>query len=65
MNKKFLKTLVGKRVRLDYMDDPYTILKSGDEGEIIMIDDAPNIIVKWDNGSSLSLIPGVDKYSII
>lgn len=55
----------GKRIRLLRMEDPYTKLKSGDEGTITGVDDLNQIMVKWDSGSSLSLIPNVDEYEIL
>lgn len=55
----------GKRVRLIRMEDPYTKLKSGDEGVIIGQDGLGDIMVDWDNGSKLKLIPEVDEYEIL
>jgi len=57
--------LTGLRVRLISTTDPYTELKSGDEGTIDFIDDIGTILVRWDNGSSLGLIPGEDRYKIV
>jgi hypothetical protein len=54
-----------KRVRLIRMEDPYTNLKMGDEGTIEGEDSMGQILVKWDNGSTLSLIPEIDEYQII
>lgn len=54
-----------KRVRLIRMEDPYTDLKEGDEGVIRGQDDLGNILVKWDNGSTLSLVPDIDEYEIL
>jgi len=54
-----------KRVKLIRMEDPYTKLVDGDEGTIVGEDDAGYILVKWDRGSSLSLIPGLDEYEIL
>jgi hypothetical protein len=56
--------LKGKRVVLIFMDDQYTDLTSGDEGTIRGVDDIGNILVTWDKGSTLSLIPNIDKYII-
>jgi hypothetical protein len=36
----------------------------GMEGYITSIDDMCNIHVKWDNGSTLSVIPDEDRYEI-
>lgn len=53
---------VGTRLELISMDDPYTQLKTGDRGTVEGVDDAGQIMMKWDRGSSLSLIPGVDSF---
>ena len=55
----------GTRICLDSMEnDPFPIL-SGSKGTVDFIDDAGNLIMKWDNGRSLSLIPGEDTLSIL
>ncbi|MCD8110236.1 MAG: DUF4314 domain-containing protein [Clostridiales bacterium] len=64
-NEKELKWLrsqfpVGCRVVLDEMDDPYTKIPSGSQGECRGVDDAGNILVSWDCGSSLSVAYGAD-----
>jgi hypothetical protein len=51
------KQYIGRRIRLDYTSDPYTTLRAGDEGVIDFIDDIGTLSVKWDNGSSLGLLP--------
>lgn len=51
-----LHALIGKRVRLQYTNDPYTDLRQGDEGVVDFIDDAGTLFVKWDSGSGLGLI---------
>ena len=56
---------VGTRITLISMDDPYSKLVYGDEGTVVGVDDAGQIMMKWDKGSSLSLIPGVDSFSVI
>lgn len=48
------------RVRLLHTWDPYTNLKSGDEGTVQFIDDLGTVHVLWDNGSTLGLIPKED-----
>lgn len=45
-------------------DDPRPIPR-GTIGEVLGVDDAGQIMVKWNNGSSLSLVPGVDSYHIV
>lgn len=60
-----LQVLIGKRIRLQYTNDFYTNLKPGDEGVVNFIDDLGTIHVKWDNGSSLGLIPADgDRFTI-
>jgi hypothetical protein len=56
---------IGKRIRLISTSDEYTSLKSGDVGIINYIDDTGTIFAEWDNGSSLGLIPDVDRFEII
>jgi hypothetical protein len=54
-----------KRVMLKRMEDPYTTLVDGMMGTIVGEDDAGHLLVNWDNGSRLSLLPGIDEYEII
>lgn len=51
----YLERLMGKRVRLQYTNDPYTELRQGDEGVVDHIDDGGTVFVKWDCGSRLGL----------
>ena len=55
----------GTRIRLHSMDDPYAPIPAGTEGVVQAVDDAGQLMMKWDNGRSLSLIPGEDSFSII
>jgi len=54
----------GTRIKLIEMDDPYTHLKKGDRGKVMHVDDMGQIHMYWDCGSTLALIPGVDKFSV-
>ena len=53
----------GTRVELLGMDDPQAP-QTGTMGEILGVDDAGQLLVRWETGSSLSLIPGVDSFRI-
>ena len=53
----------GTKVELLAMDDPQAP-PTGTMGEVIGVDDAGQLLVRWETGSSLSLIPGVDSFSI-
>lgn len=55
---------VGRRVRLIYMDD-YRAVPPGTEGTVAGVDDIGNILVIWDTGSTLHLIPGVDTFKYL
>jgi hypothetical protein len=54
----------GDRVTLIHTSDPYTKLQPGARGTVEMQDDAGTVHVKWDDGSSLGLIPGEDRFSV-
>jgi hypothetical protein len=56
--------LIGKRILINYMDDPYPV-PQGTEGTISGIDGIGQIQVKWDNGSTLSVIEGIDNFDIL
>ena len=56
---------VGQKVRLIYTDDSYTKLRSGAIGTVFYIDDLDTVMIDWEDGSSLGLIPGIDLYEII
>lgn len=51
---------VGARVVLDYMDDPQAP-PIGTKGTVQGVDDIGSILVKWDNGGSLSVVYGEDR----
>jgi hypothetical protein len=50
----------GTRVALLVMDNPYTKLKPGDKGTVVMVDDCGTIHCDWDSGSKLGVVYGVD-----
>ena len=53
--------LPGDRVVLVEMDDSQAP-PAGTAGTVRKVDDIGQIHVAWDNGSSLALIPGVDRF---
>lgn len=59
MNPTFL---VGDRIKLLSMSDPYTNIQAGAQGVVSFIDDLGTLHVKWDNGHYLGLIPEIDSY---
>ena len=50
----------GTRVELINMDDDYSKLQPGDKGTVEIVDDIGKIFVRWDCGSSLGVVYGVD-----
>lgn len=62
MRKKYLP---GTRIQLIEMNDPYAPVPSGTKGTLDFIDDACQMHMKWDNGSTLALIPDEDRFSVI
>ncbi len=68
-NKKQLAMLrekypAGTTMQLISMDDEQAP-PVGTIGEVQFVDDAGGVHVKWQNGSSLALIPGVDSVAIL
>lgn len=56
----------GDRIRLTSdMDDEYHPIYAGSEGVVRFVDDAGQIHMKWDDGSTLALIPHVDYFEKI
>lgn len=52
----------GTRIELIEMEDDPNPIPPGTRGTVIGVDDIASIMVDWDNGRSLSLIYGVDRY---
>ena len=47
------------------MEDPYHPLPAGLCGKCLGVDDAGQIMMIWSDGSTLSLIPGIDRFRIV
>lgn len=52
----------GTRIELYNTSDPFTRLMPGDRGTVMFIDSIGTVHVKWDNGSTLGMIPGEDSF---
>ena len=69
-NKEHIEQLrkkypVGTKIQLISMrDERYPVLP-GTVGEVTHIDDMGSIHMKWENGSSLALIPEVDSFKVV
>lgn len=59
MSGECIRQAVG--VELIAMSDPYSKLKPGDRGTVSMVDDTGTVFVRWDNGSGLGVVYGVDQ----
>lgn len=55
----------GDRVELVWTSDPHTRLKPGDRGAVCAVDPTGTVHVRWDCGSTLGLIPGVDQFTLL
>lgn len=51
-------------IQLIYMDDKQAP-PPGTKGRVLFVDDIGNIHVKWQNGSSLALIDGIDEFKVV
>lgn len=54
----------GTRVRLIYLNAPYSFLRRGDLGIVTGVDDTGQINVVWEQGVVFPLIPGEDKFAM-
>ncbi len=69
-NKSYLAQLrkqypVGTKIQLISMRDEKHPILPGTIGEVTHIDDLGSIHMKWQNGSSLALIPEVDSFKVM
>lgn len=52
----------GTRIRLKHMDESKFPVADGTTGKVTYVDDNGQIHMRWDNGRTLPLIPGVDDF---
>lgn len=58
------KQYQGKRIELELMPEDPNPIPPGTQGTCEMVDGAGQLIMNWDNGQTLSLIPGVDRFKV-
>ncbi|PYG86786.1 uncharacterized protein DUF4314 [Ruminiclostridium sufflavum DSM 19573] len=56
---------VGTRIELISMEDPHAPIESGMQGEVVCIDSIGTLHMKWDNGRTLGIVPGEDRFKVI
>lgn len=52
-------------MELDHTSDPYTRLRPGARGTVLFLDSLGSIHVRWDQGATLGLIIGVDRWHYV
>ncbi|WP_433463922.1 DUF4314 domain-containing protein [Spirillospora sp. CA-128828] len=57
--------LLGRRVRLISTPDPHTRLQPGALGTVTGTDNLGTLLVDWDDGSRLGLLPDQDEFEIL
>lgn len=57
--------MIGRRVECVRMTGDSRSVPAGVQGTVVFVDDIGTIHVKWDNGSTLGLIPGLDSYKLL
>lgn len=55
----------GRRIRLLSLSDQHTRLMPGAMGTVSLVDSAGSLHVRFDNGTHLGLIPGIDEWTLI
>ncbi len=59
-----MKHLIGKRVRIIFMEDVDPI-EPGQIGVVKSVDDLGQLQVEWDNGRTLAIIPEKDQFEVL
>ena len=55
----------GTRIRLNSLCNDEHGMPAGLCGTVVGVDDQPSLLMKWDNGRSLSLMPFEDSFTVI
>ena len=55
----------GTRIELIQMTDDPRPVEPGTRGTVVHVDDLGQIEMHWDNGRSLSLVPGKDSFRVL
>jgi hypothetical protein len=55
----------GDRIELVHTSDVMTNLRQGDRGTVTIIDAMDTVHVRWDNGSTLGMVPGEDSFKLV
>lgn len=64
-NKEKMETLyLGKTIILNKMNDPYAP-PAGTKGTCTFVDDMGQVHMKWETGSTLALVHGLDDFDVI
>lgn len=59
------KYLTGTKIKLIKMYDPFTPPPSNTIGIVDFVDDIGQIHIKWNNGSTLALVPDLDEFEVL
>lgn len=65
--RKWIKEMYPRNTRicLEKMDDPFHPVPAGTCGRVICVDDMGQLHIAWDNGSTLALIYGLDRFHVV
>ena len=55
----------GTKICCDSMNEDPRPIPPSTIGEVVGVDDAGQVMTRWSNGSSLSIIPGVDSFHVV